>query len=36
MISPVGMELEPRDRCWSVERVMTCPSIVGEFGFRLK
>lgn len=36
VISPVGTELESRDRCWSVERVMACPSMVGEVGFRLK
>ena len=36
VISPVGMELESRDRYWSVERLMECPSTVFEPGFRLK
>lgn len=35
-MSPVGMELESRDKYWSVERVMACPSMVGEVGLRLK
>ena len=36
MISPVGIELGSRVRCWSVERVMAWPLMVGEVGFRLK
>ena len=36
VISPVGMELESRDRYWSVERLIACPSIVVELGFKLK
>lgn len=36
MISPVGTELESRVRYWSVERVMACPSMVGDLGFKLK
>lgn len=35
-MAPVGTELWSRERCWSVERVMACPSMVEDAGFRLK